>query len=98
MDTFATSNPTLKSRATPATRWISSLHTLFPKTSGTSCPPKLRCVWFRIKLSPRVKGHRHECYKEAWHLLHEAIAKKDVVSGPELDTAAEGDAGLPEPV
>ena len=33
-----------------------------------------------IKLSPRTKGSRHECYKEAWHLLHEAVAKKDVLS------------------
>jgi PD-(D/E)XK nuclease superfamily protein len=52
----------------------------------------------RIKLSPRVKGERHECYKEAWHLLHEAIAKKDAVSVPQLDASAEGDASLPEPV
>jgi hypothetical protein len=30
----------------------------------------------RIQLSPDCKNQRYACYKEAWHLLHEAIARK----------------------
>jgi len=52
----------------------------------------------RIQLSPKCKKQRYAPYKEAWHLLHEAVAKKDGVSLPEFDTSAEGDASLPEPV
>jgi hypothetical protein len=52
----------------------------------------------QIQLSPHRKEHRYARYKEAWHLLQEAVAKKDGASPTELDTSAEGDAILPEPV
>jgi hypothetical protein len=44
----------------------------------------------RIQLSPKCKKQRYAPYKEAWHLLHEAVAKKDVVSV--ADASAEEDA------
>jgi hypothetical protein len=31
----------------------------------------------RIILYPHRKGHKYEPYKEAWHLLHEAVTQKD---------------------
>jgi hypothetical protein len=52
----------------------------------------------QIQLSPHRKEHRYALYKEAWHLLDEAVSKKDGVSPPEFDTLAEGDASPPEPV
>ena len=51
-----------------------------------------------IALSPNCEKHKYARYKEAWHLLHEAVAKKDGVSLPEFDTSVEGDAILPEPL
>ena len=52
----------------------------------------------RIMLSPHCKEQKYARYKEAWHLLQEAVAKKDGASPTELDTSAEGNASLPEPV
>jgi len=51
----------------------------------------------QIHLSPHRKEHRYARYKEAWHLLHEAVAKKDIGGLPELDIS-EGNAQVPEPV
>ena len=52
----------------------------------------------QILVSPNCKNQRYAPYKEAWHLLDEAVAKKAGASPPELDTSAEGNADLPEPV
>jgi hypothetical protein len=39
-------------------------------------------VWARILLSPNCKKHKYAPYKEAWHLLHEAVAKQDESAPP----------------
>ncbi len=36
----------------------------------------------QIQLSPHCKKHRYARYKEAWHLLQEAVAKKDESASP----------------
>ncbi len=69
--------------AIPANKWISSRLTSFPRTSGTFCQPKLwSACHTRIQLSPNCKDHRYAPYKEAWHLLDEAVAKKDESAPP----------------
>jgi hypothetical protein len=48
-----------------------------------------------IQLSPHREEHRYACYKEAWHLLDEAVAKKDDSATP---ASPEDEISVPEPV
>jgi len=42
----------------------------------------------KLRVSPNNKHHKYEKYKEAWHLLHQAVAKKDAHPEPDADTSS----------
>lgn len=41
----------------------------------------------KLRVSPNNKRHKYERYKEAWHLLHEAIARKDANAAPDASAS-----------
>ncbi len=49
----------------------------------------------QLQLSPKNAKQRYASYKEAWHLLHEAVAKKD---GSVPPASLEDEMNVPEPV
>jgi hypothetical protein len=51
----------------------------------------------KLRVSPNNKHHKYERYKEAWHLLREAVAKTDANGVPDPSASFENDARTPEP-
>ena len=52
----------------------------------------------KFRVSPNNKHHKYERYREAWHLLHEAVGKKEASAAPpsESPSSLEVDASLRE--